>query len=169
MSRKITINNDNLLYSEWIPIAKFVKITISLLFLFIIVITIIISALSLQVMIFLLIILGSVCIFISIMYLNYRGLQIILTNNQIEVKYGIFNYKIISLKKIMRCDPTKATFRKYGGVGVRYGLDGSWAYNTDFGKAVKLTYQNGKPFVFSTKNPQKICNLINKLTKNLKE
>jgi len=165
MSKNIIINNDTILYREWIPIAKFVKIIISLLFLFIIVITIIISTLSLQVMIFLLIILGGGCIFISFIYLNFRGLQIILTNNQIEVKYGIFNHKTIPLKKIMRCETTKATFKKYGGVGVRYGLDGSWAYNTDFGEAVKLTYQNGKPFVFSTKNPQKICNLINELSK----
>ena len=50
------------------------------------------------------------------------------------------------------------------GVGIRFGLDGSWAYNTDFGEAVKLTFKSGRPFVFSTRNPQKICNLIHELS-----
>ncbi len=62
---------------------------------------------------------------------------------------------------ITNCDITKARFRTYGGIGIRFGLDGSLAYNTDFGEAVKLTFQSGRPFVFSSRNPQKLCNLIN--------
>lgn len=165
ISKNITKNNDNLLYSEWVPIGKFVKTIISSVFVFSIFMVIIISALEPQVMVFLLIVLGGLWIVLLFMYRNYRGLQIILTKNQIEVKYGIFNHKIIPLKKIMSCETTKTTFKTYGGVGIRLGLDDSRAYNTDFGEAVKVTYQNGKPFVFSTKNPQKICNLINELTK----
>ena len=76
-------------------------------------------------MIFLLIILGGACVFILFMYWNYRGLQITLTKNQIEVKYGIFNHKRIPLKKIISCETTKASFKKYGGVGIRLGSDGS--------------------------------------------
>ena len=166
INRTLTKNNDNLLYNEWVPIGKFVKVLFSLVFLFIIIsMVIIIFTLEPQVMTSLLIILGGVCFFFLFMYWNYRGLQIILTKNQIEVKYGIFNHKIIPLKKIRSCETIKATFRKYGGVGIRLGLNGSWAYNTDFGEAVKLTCQNGRPFVFSTKNPQKICNLIIEFSK----
>jgi len=112
------------------------------------------------------IIFGAVSIIIFLFYWNYRGLKITLTNNQLEVNYGIFNRKKISLNTITSCDITKANFRIYGGVGIRYGTDGSWAYNTDFGEAIKLTFQYGKPFVFSTKNPQKICDLISKLSNN---
>jgi hypothetical protein len=90
-------------------------------------------------------------------------LKISLTNNQLEVVYGIFNRKKIPLNTITSCNITKADFRTYGGVGIRFGTDGSWAYNTDFGEAVKLTFQDGRPFVFSTRNPQKICDLISKL------
>jgi len=165
ISKNITKNNYNLLYSEWVPIGKFVKTIISSVFIFSTFMVIIISALEPQVMVFLLIVLGGLWIVLLFMYRNYRGLQIILTKNQIEVKYGIFNHKIIPSKKIMSCETTKTTFKTYGGVGIRLSLDGSRAYNTDFGEAVKITYQNGKPFVFSTKNPQKICNLINELTK----
>ena len=163
--KNITKNNENLLYIEYVPLAKFVKILISLVFIFSIFMVITISALIPQVMIPLLSISGGLCFFILLVYLNYRGLQITLTRNQIEVKYGIFNHKIILLKKIMSYETTKATFKKYGGVGIRLGSDGSRAYNTDFGDAVKLTYQNGRPFIFSTRNPQKICNIINELSK----
>jgi len=109
-------------------------------------------------------IIGAVGLFIFLMYWNYRGLKITLTSNQLEVTYGIFNHKRIPLTKIISCDITKAHFKTYGGVGIRFGVDGSWAYNTDFGEAVKLTFQSGRPFVFSTKNPQEICYLINELS-----
>ena len=106
---------------------------------------------------------GCISLFILLLYWNFRGLKITLTKDQLEVVYGVFNHKRIPLQKISKCDITKANFRTYGGIGIRLGLDGSWAYNTDFGEAVKLTFQHGRPFVFSTRNPQKICILINKL------
>ncbi len=159
-------NNDNSDYSEWVPVGRFVKMIIFLFFIFSTSMIIIISVLETQVLMFLLVIFGGVSILILLTYWNYRGLQITITNIQIEVKYGIFNHKLIPLIEIMSCEIIKATFRKYGGVGIRIGFDGSVAYNTDFGDAVKLTCQHGKPFVFSTNNPQKICNLISKHLKS---
>ena len=157
-------NNNEKVYTEWVPLGKFVKVLILFVCLLILSLSIIISAFIHRELVFMGIILGVVSLFIILMYLNYRGLKITLTSNKLEVAYGIFNHKEILLKKITRCDITKAYFRTYGGVGIRLGSDGSWAYNTDFGEAVKLTFQNGRPFVFSTKNPQKICNLIHELS-----
>jgi len=145
--------NEELLYKEWIPVGKFVKGLVLFVFL-----------LFISIGIFFGIILGVFSLFILLLYWNYRGLKITLTKNQLDVEYGIFNHKKIPLNKITRCDITKANFRIYWGVGIRLGIDGSWAYNTDFGEAVKLTFQDGRPFVFSTRNPQEICNLINKLS-----
>ena len=157
-------NNNEKVYTEWVPLGKFVKVLILFVCLLILSLSIIISAFIHRELVFMGIILGVVSLFIILMYLNYRGLKITLTSNKLEVAYGIFNHKEILLKKITRCDITKAYFSTYGGVGIRLGSDGSWAYNTDFGEAVKLTFQNGRPFVFSTKNPQKICNLIHELS-----
>jgi len=156
--------NEELLYKEWIPVGKFVKVLVLFVSLLIISIGIIITAFKPKELTFLGIILGVLSLFILLLYWNYRGLKITLTKNQLDVEYGIFNHKKIPIKKITRCELTKANFRKYGGVGIRFGLDGSLAYNTDFGEAVKLTFQSGRPFVFSTRNPQEICNLINKLS-----
>ena len=156
--------NDEILYVEWVPAGKFVKVLVLLTCLLIFSIGIIISAFKPKELVFLGITLGAVSLFIFLIYWNYRGLKINLTKNQLDVEYGIFNHKKIPIKKITRCEITKANFRKYWGVGIRFGLDGSLVYNTDFGEAVKITFQDGKPFVFSTRNSQEICNLINKLS-----
>ncbi len=162
-----TQNNDEIVYEEWVPAGKFVKAIILFTCLLIISLGIIITIIMPKELAFMGIILGGISLFIFLIYWNFKGLQITLTNDQLEVAYGIFNHKRIPLHNITSCDITKARFRTYGGVGIRFGLDGSWAYNTDFGEAVKLTFQQGRPFVFSTKNPQKICNLIINLLKNI--
>jgi len=156
--------NEEILYKELIPVGKFIKVLVLFVCLLNISSGIIITAFISKELAFLGIALGAVSFFIFLIYWNYRGLKITLTKNQLEVEYGIFNHKKIPIKKITRCEITKANFRKYWGVGIRFGLDGSLVYNTDFGEAVKLTFQDGRPFVFSTRNPQEICNLINKLS-----
>ena len=154
----------DLLYTEWVPAGKFIKFTVLFVFILISTLAIIFTATLPIEVAFVGLILGGVSVFIFLFYWNYRGLKISITTNQVEVGYGILNHKRIPLNNITTCDVSKARFRTYGGVGIRYGLDGSWAYNTDFGEAVKLTLQHGRPFLFSTRNPEKICSLINDLS-----
>ena len=155
--------NEELLYRELIPAGKFIKVLLLSVSLFIISIGIIITAFNPKELAFIGIIFSAISLIFLLVYWNYRRLKITITKNQLDVEYGIFNHRKIHIKKITGCEITKANFRKYGGVGIRYGSDGSWAYNTDFGEAVKLTFQNSRPFVFSTRKSQEICNLINKL------
>ena len=162
-NENISQKNEELLYIEWVPAGRVVKIIMLSVFLFITTIGIIITAFMPKELMFIGIIFGAVSLFIILLYWNFRGLRITLTRHQLEVEYGIFNHKKIPLEKISRCETTKAYFKRYGGIGIRLGLDGSWAYTTDFGEAVKLVFQKGRPFVFSTRNPQKICNLIHDL------
>ena len=103
----------------------------------------------------------SILAFVLLLFWNYRGIKIQLNNTELYVRYGLFNQKSIQLKDIISCDTIKASFGRYAGIGVRYGLDGSQAYTTSFGKAVKIIPSQGKIFVFSSQNPQKICNIIN--------
>jgi len=159
-----TQKNEEILYIEWVPAGRLVKALMIFVCLLIISIGIIITAFKPKELTFLGITFGVVSLFIFLLYWNFRGLKITLTKNQLEVDYGVFNHKRIPLQKISGCEITKANFRKYWGIGIRLGLDGSWAYTTDFGEAVKLIFQEGRPFVFSTRNPQKICNLIQELS-----
>ncbi len=162
---KHNLQDDNdLIYTEWVPAGKFVRFTILFVFILISTLAIIFIATLPNEVAFVGLILGGVSVFILLLFWNYRGLHISITANHLEVGYGVLNHKRIPLNNIATCDVSKAHFRNYGGVGIRYGLDGSWAYNTDFGKAVKLTLQHGRPFLFSTRNPEQICRLIKELS-----
>jgi hypothetical protein len=99
--------------------------------------------------------------FILVVFLNFRGIKIQLSSEGLAVDYGFFNHKHIKMDEIVSCNLVKASFRRFGGVGVRYGLDGSWAYTTSFGNAVEIVPKKGRTFVFSSSNPEKICQIIN--------
>lgn len=158
--------NEETIYEEWVPRGKVIKYIMLFVFLLIASIGIIIAAFKPEGLILIGIIFGTVSLFVVLLYWNFRGLRIIITSEYLNVNYGIFNHKNIPLQEITGCEETKANFKRYGGIGVRLGWDGSVAYNTDFGEAVKLILRKGRPFVFSTRNPQKICNLIEGYSNN---
>ncbi len=98
--------------------------------------------------------------FVLFLFWNYRCLEIRINPDKLLVHYGIFNKKSIKLKDIISCQITQASFGRYGGIGVRYGFDGSTAYTTSFGTAIEITVKEGRAFVFSSNNPKKICKII---------
>jgi uncharacterized membrane protein (Fun14 family) len=154
------------IYMEWVPAGSLVKVLVgfvSLLALCIL-LTLIATGYALQ-NLFWIVIPTSALAFLLLLFWNYRGIRIQLNTEELRVNYGILNRKSIPLKDISLCEPTKASFRRYGGVGVRYGIDGSWAYTTSFGDAVKIIPRKGRPFIFSSNNPEKICNIINQTKK----
>lgn len=102
----------------------------------------------------------SVAEFLLLLYWNFRGLIIAITKNAINARYGVFNYKEISMEDVVACEIVKTGLRRYGGVGIRLGTDASWAYSTSFGQAVKIDSREGRSFVFSTENPKHVCDLI---------
>jgi len=158
---------ENILYNEWVPISKIVVILIILLIALLITNTIIISILEPQEMVLAVSLGGPLIILFLLIGWNFRGLRITLTKDVIKIKFGIFNKKIISLDELASCEVIKASFSKYYGMGIRLGSDSSWAYVTDFGDAVKLTYQKSKLFVFSTKNHQELVSLLKEHNESL--
>jgi len=100
-------------------------------------------------------------VFVSIFALNFRGIKIQLSSEMLSVKYGLINLKSIELAEIASCKLVRASFKRFGGVGIRYGLDGSLAYSTSFGNAVEIVPKQGRTFVFSSNNPDEICQIVN--------
>jgi hypothetical protein len=150
------------LYSEWVPAGKFVKTTVgsvSLLFLLVLAISTWVGF-SIQNPLFVVVITLPLT-FVLIVYGNYRSIKIKITSKELVIRYGFLNRKNISMSNIVSYEPTTANFGKYWGVGIRYGIDQSSAYTTSFGNAVKIMLKKGRPFVFSSNNPQEICNIIN--------
>lgn len=165
-SRNIDDDNDKILYNEWVPISRIVVILIILLVALLITNAIIISILKPQEMVLAVSLGGAFIILFLLIGLNFRGLRITLNKNVIKIKFGIFS-KVIPLDELVSCEVIKASFGKYYGMGIRIGSDSSWAYVTDFGDAIKLTYEESKAFAFSTKNHQKLVNLLNEHNENL--
>jgi len=95
-----------------------------------------------------------------LIFANFRKLSITVDAQKIEVNYGTIK-RIISWNDVVSCEPTRAKFAVYGGVGIRLGIDKSLAFTTLLGNAVKIATRNGLPFVFSTNNPEKLSKLIN--------
>jgi hypothetical protein len=152
---------DNILYSEWVSVGKFVKAvvgSVSVLALFVLAIAIWFS-ISTRNPLFAVTV-ASPLIFLLTLYGNYRGVRIRITSRELVVSYGILNRKRIPIPNVASCELTKASFGKYFGVGIRYGTDGSLAYSTSFSNAVKINQLEGKPFVFSSNNPDEICSII---------
>lgn len=149
------------LYSEWVPAGKFVKTIVGSVCLLIL-LTLAFSVwagFSIQNPAFAVIIALTLA-FLLIVYGNYRGIQIRVTSKELVISYGLLNRRHIHMSDIVSCEPAKASFGKYWGVGVRYGTDRSYAYTTSFGNAVKIMLKQGRPFAFSSHNPQEICNTI---------
>ena len=157
----------NLVYEEWVAAGTLMKALVGFFSLLImcILFTTIVVGVAIQHP-FLIIVLSSVVAFDLFLFWNYKGIRIQVSNKKLLINYGIFNRKSIPLEDIISCETIKASFGRYGGIGVRYGVDGSWAYTTSFGNAVKIILRRGRPFVFSSNNPEKICNIINQ-TKNV--
>jgi len=112
---------------------------------------------------FFIVVLASPLAVVLLVFWNYRGIRIKVTAKKLLIYYGFFNRKHIPIVDMVSCEPTKASFGRYGGIGVRYATDSSWAYTTSLGDAVKIILRKGKTFVFSSNNPEKICNIINQM------
>ena len=158
----------NIVLREWVPIGilvRFLMISFSLIIIFITAVLIGLGNLASEDF-YGLIVGWGVLAFVLFLFWNYRGLEIEINSNELSVKYGFFNKRSIRLAQIASCKVTKASFGRYGGVGVRYGFDGSTAYTTSFGNAVEIIPKKGSTFVFSSINPEKICKIIEANTRN---
>ncbi len=98
-----------------------------------------------------------------LVYLVCRRLDISIDPERVEVRFGIIR-KTIPIEEIVSCEPTHAGFAVgYGRVGISYGIDGSMAFTTSYGDAVKIRKRKGRPFVFSTNRPFEVSEHINRL------
>ena len=155
---------ENIEYSEWVPAGALVKGLFAMVSLIIVVVTFAVFFFSEEFLVE--DILGvsmswGVLAILLLVFWNYRGLNIKINNESLTVQFGRFDKKSFLLKDISSCKKTKS-FGRYMGIGVRAGLDGSIAYTTSFASAVEVTPKEGRVFVFSSKNPERICQIINR-------
>ena len=149
-------------YREWVPIGALVKglcVMVTLIIVFVTFAVFLFGGELLVDDIFGVAFAWGILAFILFLFWNFRGLRIQIDSGTLCVVYGMFNKKSFLLEEIVSCKKTKA-FGRYLGIGVRYGFDGSIAYTTSFGEAVEVAPKAGRAFVFSSKTPDKVCEII---------
>ena len=157
---------ENADYSEWVPTGALVKSLFVGFSAYIVIFTLaffLFVELSVEIVYGLIFAWGILAVLLFSFW-NYRGIKIQISTDKLSVVYGFFNRKTFLLKDIVSCKITKASFGRYWGVGVRYGSDGSMAYTTSFGDAVEVAPKTGRVFVFSSKGPVEVCEVIKRNT-----
>jgi hypothetical protein len=157
---------ENISYSEWVPTGAIVRSLFVGFSAYIVIFTLAIF-LFIDVSVeevYGLVFGWGILTFLLFVFWNYRGIKIQVSGDSLLVVYGVFNRKSFLLKDIVSCQKTKASFNRYWGVGVRYGSDGSVAYTTSFGDAVEVAPKTGRVFVFSSKRPVELCEVIKRNT-----
>jgi len=64
---------------------------------------------------------------ISIIYAIFGSLKISITSKGLVVAFRFFSQRFF-LCDIESCEQTTTSFKKYAGMGIRYGADGSLAF-----------------------------------------
>jgi hypothetical protein len=101
---------------------------------------------------------------LPLVWLLFSVLRITVTRQEVYVQYGLFGPKI-PVRDIEHAAAVDYDWKKYGGWGIRYGRDGSVAYNMlgDGGRAVEIVYKKGnrsrKVLVAST-DPARLAGAI---------
>jgi len=93
------------------------------------------------------------------LYLNLRTLRIRVTGRELRVAFGVIGTSI-PLSEVLYVEAEKPSFWRYGGMGVRWGWDGSVGYLINYGEAVRVTRRRGRAFLFSTRNPETVINTL---------
>ncbi|APR84532.1 Hypothetical protein A7982_09881 [Minicystis rosea] len=104
---------------------------------------------------------------LPIAWLLFSVLRITVTREEVYVQYGLFGPKI-AIRDIEHAAAVDYDWKRYGGWGIRYGRDGSIAYNMmgDGGRAVEIVYRkNGKAkpkkVLIASPDPVRLASAIN--------
>ncbi|HEX9913428.1 MAG TPA: hypothetical protein VGB32_00775 [Candidatus Bathyarchaeia archaeon] len=93
------------------------------------------------------------------LFFNFRSLEISVSGGRLTVGYGFIKSRV-RLSDILYVEAVRPPFWRYGGLGVRLGLDGSVGYVVDYRRGVRVTRRRGMPIFFNTRNPERILQII---------
>ncbi|NHI84235.1 MAG: hypothetical protein EAX81_08035 [Candidatus Thorarchaeota archaeon] len=154
----------NVVYAESIRAGRAVRTFVTCIYLVLFALSVAVAIMNSQFILMSTVIIICVTLAFGLLYLNFRTLRITMTPSRLEVTYGKLNRKVISLEQIVDCEHIQIRLKEYGGIGIRLGRDGTWAYNTSLGDAVRVTITDDRPFAFSTAHPERVCKLLQKLS-----
>jgi len=99
-----------------------------------------------------------------LVWILFSTLRISVTAKEVHVQYGLLGPRI-PIGAIEACEACEYDWKQYGGWGIRFGRDGSVAYNMlgDGGRAVRITYKKGaklKKVLLAARDPERLATAI---------
>lgn len=135
---------------------------------FIIISTIVIVILAAQLILFdeirnetsTVIIFAAIMAFLIFISYNFYSLKICLSENELEVGFGLFKKKFY-IKNMSNVRVEKYKFTNYGGYGIRFGRDKSRGFCAKGGQGIKFFDAHySKEFFFTTDNVEQLLTLL---------
>ena len=151
--------NRSIKYREEVPLTQWASIMIGL-FITVLTPTILLEALGVYKEPKTLLLYVLLDTFFIVVLLNFRKLKVTIDDEYLVTSFGLIK-KRINLSDIRASEAIDATLSVYTGMGIRYGGDGSLAYLPRLGEAIRIHFDKKRPFVFSTKNQEKILEILN--------
>ncbi len=104
---------------------------------------------------------------IAVVALVLSVLRVVVTREFVHVQLGLWGPKI-ALADILSIEAMDYPAMRYGGWGIRRGLDGSWAYSTPGGngRCVRIEYRDGdrtKAVCVSTNDADEVVSAVRSL------
>ena len=105
-----------------------------------------------------------IVLLIVLLVSQFYALRIRVGGGMLVFGFGLFK-KRFSVKALRAFQSTTYRWQTYGGWGIRWGRDGSTAYNVmgDQGIAVRVTVDLGtktKDWLFSSRRPDEVCRAL---------
>ena len=100
-----------------------------------------------------------VVLLLIFLYYSLRTLRIRVTEGELSVSFGVIGTSI-PLSEVLRVETEKPSFWRYGGMGIRWGWDGSVGYLMNYSDAVRVTRSRGRAILFSTRHPDEVAAVI---------
>jgi hypothetical protein len=100
-----------------------------------------------------------VVLLLVFLYFTLRTLRIRVTDRDLSVSFGVIRTSI-PLSEVLHIEAEKPSFWRYGGMGIRWGWDGSVGYLMNYDDAVRVTRRRGRAILFSTSHPEEVVAVI---------
>jgi len=100
-----------------------------------------------------------VILLLIFLYFSLRTLRIRVTGRELRVAFGIIGTSI-PLSEVLNVEAEKPSFWRYGGLGIRWGWDGSVGYLMNYREAVRVTRRRGRAILFSTRSMDEVVAVI---------
>jgi hypothetical protein len=100
-----------------------------------------------------------VILLLIFLYFSLRTLRIRVTDTDLRVAFGVIGSNI-PLSEVLHVEAEKPSFWRYGGLGIRWGWDGSVGYLMNYGEAVRVVRSRGRAVLFSTRSPDEVVAVI---------